>query len=124
MSANDASCLFCRIVAREIPADLVAESEHSVAFRDISPQAPSHVLVIPKTKAGDPLSLNEPNAAALAAAAPEEMADAWALVARVADLEGLDGYRTVANTGAAAQQTVFHMHLHVLGGRPFTWPPG
>ncbi len=116
MSANDASCLFCRIVAREIPADLVAESEHSVAFRDISPQAPSHVLVIPKR--------HEPNAAALAAAAPEEMADAWALVARVADLEGLDGYRTVANTGAAAQQTVFHMHLHVLGGRPFTWAPG
>ncbi|MCE1179498.1 MAG: histidine triad nucleotide-binding protein [Micrococcales bacterium] len=109
-------CLFCRIIAGEIPADVVAETEHSLAFRDISPQAPTHVLVIPRR--------HEPNAAALAAVAPEEMADAWALVARVAEIDGLEGYRTVANTGAAAQQTVFHMHLHVIGGRELTWPPG
>ncbi|XVX21666.1 histidine triad nucleotide-binding protein [Actinomycetota bacterium] len=109
-------CLFCKITAGDIPADVVAETEHSLAFRDISPQAPTHVLVIPRR--------HEPNAAALAAVAPEEMADAWALVAKVAEIDGLEGYRTVANTGAVAQQTVFHMHLHVIGGRELTWPPG
>ncbi len=116
MTTTDPSCLFCRIVAGEIPADVIAQNAHALAFRDISPQAPTHVLVIPKR--------HEPNAAALAAISPEEMAAAWALVAEVARAEGLEGYRTVANTGAAAQQTVFHMHLHVLGGRELTWPPG
>lgn len=113
---RDPDCLFCRIVAGETSADVVAESEHALAFRDISPQAPTHVLVIPRRHAA--------NAAALAEASAVEMADAWHLVERVAEQEGLDGYRTVTNTGRAAQQSVFHMHLHVIGGRPLSWPPG
>lgn len=109
-------CLFCRILAGEIRADVVAESEHSLAFRDIDPQAPTHVLVIPRR--------HVPDLAGLAAASPDELADAVALVARVAEEAGVPGYRTVANTGAAAQQSVFHAHLHVLAGRDLTWPPG
>lgn len=113
---TDPECLFCRIAAGEIPAEVVAESAHSLAFRDVNPQAPTHVLVIPRRHAA--------NAAELAEASAVEMADAWHLVERVAEMEGLDGYRTVTNTGAAAQQSVFHMHLHVIGGRALTWPPG
>lgn len=109
-------CLFCRIVAGAIPATVVAETDHSLAFRDIEPTAPTHVLVIPRR--------HVPNLAALAEDSPAELADAVALVAAVAEQEGLPGYRTVANTGAAAQQTVFHAHLHVIGGRDLTWPPG
>ncbi|MGE9807064.1 MULTISPECIES: HIT domain-containing protein [unclassified Janibacter] len=110
-------CLFCSVVAGDIPADVIAESEHSVAFRDISPQAPTHVLVIPRR--------HVPDAASLAAADAAETADLLTLAASVADAEGLgDGYRLVFNTGERAQQTVFHAHLHVLGGRDFTWPPG
>jgi histidine triad (HIT) family protein len=109
-------CLFCRIVRREIPATIVREDEHTLAFRDIDPRAPTHVLVIPKTHVA---SLNE---AADAAALGELL-----LVARgIAKEEGIDvtGYRTVINTGAGAGQTVFHVHVHLLGGRPMTWPPG
>ncbi|MBM6398903.1 histidine triad nucleotide-binding protein [Phycicoccus sonneratiae] len=109
-------CLFCRIVAGEVPADVVAETEHSLAFRDISPQAPTHALVVPRR--------HVPDAASLAVASPDELADVVALAARVAEGDGLPGYRLVANTGAAAQQTVFHCHVHVLGGRELTWPPG
>lgn len=109
-------CLFCRIVAGEVPADVVAETEHSLAFRDISPQAPTHALVIPRR--------HVPDAASLAAAAPDELADVVTLAATVAEGDGLPGYRLVANTGAAAQQTVFHCHVHVVGGRELTWPPG
>ena len=116
MSETTESCLFCRILAGEIPADVVAESEHSLAFRDIEPKAPTHVLVIPRR--------HVPDLAGLASASPDELADAVALAARVADEAGVPGYRTVANTGAAAQQSVFHAHLHVLGGRDLTWPPG
>jgi histidine triad (HIT) family protein len=109
-------CLFCRIVAGEVPADVVAETEHSLAFRDISPQAPTHALVIPRR--------HVPDAASLAAASPDELADVVTLAAAVAESDGLPGYRLVANTGAAAQQTVFHCHVHVIGGRELTWPPG
>ena len=116
MSETTESCLFCRILAGEIPADVVAESEHSLAFRDIEPKAPTHVLVIPRR--------HVPDLAGLASASPDELADAVALAARVAHEAGVPGYRTVANTGAAAQQSVFHAHLHVLGGRDLTWPPG
>jgi len=110
------SCLFCRIVAGEIPATIVAESAHSLAFRDIDPGAPTHVLVVPRR--------HVPDLAGLAAASAAELADAVALAAQVADDEGLPGYRVVANTGEAAGQSVFHAHLHVLGGRSLTWPPG
>jgi len=113
----DDDCVFCKIVTGEIPADVVHESPTTVAFRDLDPQAPTHVLVIPRR--------HEPNAAALGAVAPTELADLVAAAAAVAEQDGLDdGYRLVLNTGAGAHQTVFHAHLHVLGGRSMTWPPG
>jgi histidine triad (HIT) family protein len=110
-------CLFCKIVAGEIPADVVHETATTLAFRDIEPQAPTHVLVIPRT--------HQPDIATLAAAEPEAAVDLLNAVAEVAKQEGLsDGYRLVFNTGAQAQQTVFHVHAHVIGGRDMTWPPG
>jgi histidine triad (HIT) family protein len=109
-------CLFCRIVRREIPATLVAETEDCVAFRDINPQAPVHVLVVPRTHVA---SLND--------AADARLVGRLALVAaEIAQKEGIaeSGYRTVINTNADAGQTVFHIHLHLLGGRHLGWPPG
>jgi histidine triad (HIT) family protein len=110
-------CLFCKIVAGDVPADVVHETGPTLAFRDIEPQAPRHVLVIPRT--------HQPDIATLAAAEPEAAVDLLNAVAEVAKQEGLsDGYRLVFNTGAQAQQTVFHVHAHVIGGRDMTWPPG
>lgn len=109
-------CLFCRIVRREIPVQLVYENSDVVAFRDINPQAPVHVLVVPREHVA---SLNDAHDAAtigrLALAAAE-----------IAKTEGIadSGYRTVINTNADAGQTVFHVHLHLLGGRALAWPPG
>jgi histidine triad (HIT) family protein len=112
-----ADCLFCRIVAGEIPADVVAETEDTLAFRDINPQAPVHVLVIPKEHHVD--------LAALAAADPALAGRLCATAGAVAKQEGVEGaFRLVFNTGAAVGQSVFHVHGHVLGGRSFTWPPG
>lgn len=103
-------CLFCRIVAGDIPATLVAETDRTIAFRDIAPQAPSHVLVVPREHHAD--------LAACADADPGLLADMLAAAVAVARQEGLDGgYRVLANTGAHAGQTVHHLHLHVLGGR-------
>jgi histidine triad (HIT) family protein len=119
MSAPEASadCLFCKIAKGDIPADVVHETEGTVAFRDLEPQAPTHVLVIPKR--------HVPDLAALAAEAPDDVVEVIGAVAAVAQKEGLDpGYRSVFNTGAQAQQSVFHAHVHVLGGRPMRWPPG
>jgi histidine triad (HIT) family protein len=115
---TDPDCLFCRIVAGDIPATVVRADEHTIAFRDLEPQAPTHVLVIPRR--------HVPNLAALAEQAPDEVAAVVQAVAAVAREEGVDqgGYRTVFNTGADAHQTVFHAHVHVLGGRTMTWPPG
>jgi histidine triad (HIT) family protein len=113
----DEDCPFCKIAAGDIEADIVHESPTTVAFRDLNPQAPTHVLVIPRS--------HYPNAAALAAGEPETAVDLFAAAREVADNEGLgEGYRLVFNTGAAAHQTVFHAHMHLLGGRPMTWPPG
>ncbi|WP_129309240.1 histidine triad nucleotide-binding protein [Streptomyces sp. L2] len=109
-------CLFCKIVAGQIPATIVRETETTLAFRDINPQAPTHVLVIPKA--------HYKNAAELAAGAPQLAADVLAATQAVADDEKLDSYRTVFNTGAGAGQTVWHAHAHVLGGRGLEWPPG
>ncbi|HET9829592.1 MAG TPA: histidine triad nucleotide-binding protein [Nocardioidaceae bacterium] len=115
--ASDADCVFCKIVAGDIPGDLVHETDTTVAFRDLDPQAPTHVLVVPRT--------HQPNAAALAAAEPDVLVDLVKAAAAVAEQDGLgDGYRMVFNTGRAAHQTVFHVHLHVLGGRLMGWPPG
>lgn len=110
-------CLFCSIVSGDIPADVVLRTESVVAFRDIDPKAPTHVLVIPVQHVS--------TAAELGAAAPEIMGELAAAAGAVAELEGLaDGYRLVFNTGTDAGQTVFHVHGHVLGGRSLTWPPG
>jgi histidine triad (HIT) family protein len=110
------SCLFCRIVRREIPAKVIHEDEHTVAFRDIDPKAPTHVLVIPKEHVP---SLNEATDAA-------QIGRLMLVAAQIAKSEGIaeDGYRTVVNSGANAGQTVFHLHLHLLGGRRLSWPPG
>ena len=118
MSATAAEdCPFCKIVAGEIPAELVHESETTVAFRDLQPQAPTHVLVIPRS--------HYANAAALAAGEPATAVQLLDSAAAVAAQEGLEGgYRLVFNTGADAHQTVFHVHLHLLGGRAMGWPPG
>jgi len=111
-------CLFCRIVAGEIPASIVYQDERVVAFKDINPQAPVHILVIPRRHIP---TTND--------VAPGDDAIVGELVRRAAALArdlGLSerGYRTVLNCNADAGQTVFHIHLHLLGGRSFTWPPG
>jgi histidine triad (HIT) family protein len=117
MSATTSEdCLFCRIVSGEVPGEVVAETASSLAFRDIDPAAPTHVLVVPRR--------HVPDLAGLAAASADELADVVGLAARVAADEGLPGYRLVANTGEAAQQSVFHAHVHVIGGRALRWPPG
>lgn len=111
------SCLFCKIVAREIPSAIVFENDHALAFRDIHPGAPTHVLVIPKkhlrgiaeAEAGDAALLGEVLLAAKTVAAQEK-------------LDG--GFRIAINNGPDAGQSVFHLHVHVLGGRQMAWPPG
>jgi histidine triad (HIT) family protein len=110
------NCLFCRIVRKEIPAKLVAETEDCVAFRDINPQAPVHILVVPRRHVA---SLNDADDAAL-------VGKLSLVAAELARQEGISerGYRTVINTNADAGQTVFHVHLHLLGGRKLGWPPG
>lgn len=115
---RDPDCLFCKIVHGDIPATIVIRTDRVVAFRDIDPQAPTHILVIPVDHA--------PNLAATAAADPQLAGELFTTAARIAADEGIaeSGYRLVANTGAGAQQTVFHTHVHLLGGRSFTWPPG
>jgi histidine triad (HIT) family protein len=114
MSSDD--CLFCKIVAGDVPADVVLTTGHAVAFRDVNPQAPTHVLVIPRS--------HHPDAAALAAEEPSTLAHLVEVAAKVAEEEGIPDYRLVFNTGAGAGQSVFHTHLHVLGGRQMSWPPG
>lgn len=109
-------CLFCRIVRKEIPAKVVMENDHVLAFRDIDPKAPTHVLVVPKEHVA---SLNEATDAAM-------LGRLSLAAAEIAKAEGIaeSGYRTVINTNRGAGQTVFHIHLHLLGGRHMTWPPG
>jgi histidine triad (HIT) family protein len=110
------TCLFCRIVRGELPVTIVAENSYALAFRDIHPQAPVHVLVVPKRHVA---SLDD-------AADPLELGGVALLAAAVAQGEGIaaSGYRTVINTGTDGGQTVGHLHMHVLGGRKLTWPPG
>ena len=110
-------CLFCKFVSGELTADVVLETDGTLAFRDINPQAPTHVLVVPKS--------HHPTVADLARDEPGVLADLVDAAAHVAEQEGLgEGYRLVFNTGVLAGQTVFHVHGHVLGGRAMTWPPG
>jgi histidine triad (HIT) family protein len=116
MSEQD--CLFCRIVAGDIPSDVVYQDERSLVFRDINPQAPVHVLVVPREHLESLDDASQKDEALLG--------HLLRVAARVANEEGLSegGYRTVINTGAGVGQSVFHLHLHVLGGRPMNWPPG
>jgi histidine triad (HIT) family protein len=111
-------CLFCGIAAGEIPATIVSSNPRTIAFRDINPQAPVHVLVIPRD--------HHANVAELAAAGDGLLADLVAHAHEIAVTEGIaeSGYRVVFNTGTQAGQTVPHVHAHVLGGRLMTWPPG
>jgi histidine triad (HIT) family protein len=111
-------CLFCKIVAGEIPAKIVDDAGRTLAFADIEPQAPTHVLVITKE--------HHRNAAEAAAADPTLVGEIVATAHRVAQAAGVaeSGYRLVFNTGPDANQTVPHVHCHVLGGRTMTWPPG
>lgn len=111
-----ADCLFCGIVAGDIPADVVLRTDSVVAFRDIDPKAPTHILVVP--------TQHYENVGELSAAEPEVTAAVLRAAAEVARSENLEGYRLVFNTGAEAGQSVFHVHGHVLGGRSLTWPPG
>ncbi|MFN2530266.1 MAG: histidine triad nucleotide-binding protein [Pyrinomonadaceae bacterium] len=112
------SCLFCRIIGGAVPADLVLEDDRAIVIRDNNPQAPRHLLVIPREHLE---SLDE-------ASQRDEalLGHLLRIAARVANDEGLveSGYRTVINTGAGAGQSIFHLHFHVLGGRPMQWPPG
>jgi histidine triad (HIT) family protein len=113
-----ADCLFCKIVAGEIPATVVLSTDTTLAFRDINPKASTHVIVIPRA--------HYPDAAALAQADPALAGEVLRAAAAVAEADGVveSGYRLVFNSGAGAGQTVFHVHCHVLGGRTFDWPPG
>src|ERR1041384_4029942 len=110
------NCLFCKIARREMPAAILVDTDDSMVFRDINPQAPFHVLVIPKRHIA---SLNEADDAV-------ELGNLMRLAAKVVADEGIaeSGYRVVVNTNADGGQTVGHLHLHVLGGRHMTWPPG
>lgn len=111
-----AECLFCRIVRKEIPATIVAEDEFCIAFRDINAQAPVHMLVVARTHIA---SLNDVKDQAI-------LGRMFSLAAKLASSEGIAarGYRCVINTNDDGGQTVFHLHLHVLGGRRMAWPPG
>jgi histidine triad (HIT) family protein len=108
-------CLFCKIVAGAVPATIVYDDDAVLAFEDLNPQAPTHVLVIPKEHVADIGELG---------GRPETAAAVISGIGAVAAKRGLEWYRTVFNTGPRAGQSVFHVHAHVLGGRNFGWPPG
>lgn len=115
---DDPNCLFCKIASGRIPANIVHETEHVLAFRDINPQAPTHVLIIPMRHIATINDLDDGDA---------ELVGRLLTAARdIARQEGTDaaGYRVTMNCNKAAGQTVFHLHLHLLGGRNFSWPPG
>jgi len=115
---SESNCLFCKIISGDIPGDFIHRDDKCVVVRDINPQAPTHVLVIPREHME---SLDD------ASAGDEQLlGHLLRVAARIANQEGLgdSGYRTVINTGAGAGQSVFHIHVHVLGGRGLAWPPG
>ncbi|MFM7873823.1 MAG: histidine triad nucleotide-binding protein [Actinomycetota bacterium] len=110
------NCIFCKIVSGEIPSKFLYEGERVVAFEDLNPQAPTHILIVPKS--------HHENAADLSIGDPSALLEIFKAAKQLANKRELEGYRTVFNTGAAAGQSVFHAHLHLLGGRAFGWPPG
>ncbi|HIV68219.1 MAG TPA: histidine triad nucleotide-binding protein [Candidatus Butyricicoccus stercorigallinarum] len=109
-------CLFCKIIAGEIPSKKVYEDDDVYAFYDIDPQAPTHFLVIPKQ--------HIPSAAAVTPENSAAVAKCFEAIAKIAKDMGMESFRVVSNIGAQAQQSVFHLHFHVLSGRDMTWPPG
>ena len=115
---SDQNCLFCKIIDGQIPGEFVHKDDKCIVIRDINPQAPTHLLVIPREHLESLDDASQKDEALLG--------HLLRIGARMANTEGLDesGYRTVINTGAGAGQSVFHLHVHVLGGRPLTWPPG
>jgi histidine triad (HIT) family protein len=113
-ASNDT--IFGRILRGEIPCDAVYADEYCLAFRDVNPQAPVHVLVIPREAIVNLVDVSEEHR--------ELLGHLLLVAAKVARQEGLSGWRTVINSGAEAGQTVFHLHVHVIGGRPLAWPPG
>jgi len=115
---SDSNCLFCKIINGDIPAEFVRSDEQCVVIRDINPQAPAHLLVIPRTHI-ESLDKSSPSDEATLG----HLLLVGAGVARDSGIAG-GGYRTVINTGSGAGQTVFHIHVHILGGRSLTWPPG
>jgi len=114
----DSSCIFCKIAAREIPAEILRESDRVIAFRDLDPKAPTHILLIPKDHIASLEDLTDEHGAMLA--------DIVQAAAHLARTEGIDqtGWRLVSNVGPDAGQSVFHLHFHLLGGRKMAWPPG
>ena len=115
---SSSDCLFCKIVAGKVNADIVHENDSVIAFRDINPQAPTHVLIIPRNHVATINDLSESDAG--------DVGRMFLAAKEVARTEGLDerGYRVVMNCMEGAGQSVFHIHLHLLGGRPLRWPPG
>jgi histidine triad (HIT) family protein len=113
----DTSCIFCKIAAREVPADILRETDRVVAFRDLNPKAPTHILLIPKEHVDSIADIEDRHG--------DMLADVMQSATHLAKSEGLDdGWRVVTNVGPAAGQTVFHLHFHLLGGRQMGWPPG
>lgn len=111
-------CLFCKIVAGEVPSESVYEDDAVLAFRDINPQAPTHILVIPKDHVASAAELEDRHA--------DDLVAIFKAAATIAASEGIaeTGYRLITNIGREAGQTVFHLHFHLIGGRPLGWPPG
>jgi len=116
--SHDPNCLFCKIVDRKIPAKLVHSDETVTAFEDINPQAPTHILVVPNKHISDIQSMNEGDR--------ELIGNLFFVARNIAETQRLEkgGYRLVINNGRDAGQAVFHIHLHLLSGRAFAWPPG
>lgn len=106
-------CIFCKIANHEIPTKPVYEDENVIAFNDLNPQAPTHILVIPKKHVVNLVEVEE-----------EVMSYLFAAVKKIAEQKGIKEFRTIINTGSEAGQTVFHLHIHILAGRPLLWPPG
>lgn len=114
----DQNCLFCKIIVKKIPANIIHDDELATAFHDVNPQAPTHILIVPKKHIPDIHSMSPDDRTLIG--------HLFMTARRIAEQNGLDksGYRLVINNGAAAGQTVFHIHLHLLSGRKFVWPPG
>ena len=116
MSSDRAECIFCKIIAGDIPSPHLASNSDAIAIADISPVAPTHYLILPRR--------HEENAVDLYRNAPESVASLFAVVDELTSREQITDYRLVFNTGAGAGQSVFHAHLHLIAGRAFSWPPG